>query len=107
MYRLCLTVTLEVTVGRLLDSLSVTQIVELLVQQLPVESIRMVEVNGMTLFVCHARCVVIVRVKRHYSHKVRRQSLNNFSHYRGFARAGSSGYTDDGYFVFIHSFNFY
>ena len=36
-----------------------------------------------------------------------RQSLNNFSHYRGFARAGSSCYTDDGYFVFIHSFNFY
>ena len=72
MYCLRQAVALEIRICRLLNSSTLSKFVHLLVQEFPVESIRMVEVDGMALFIGHACGIVVVRVERHNGYIVRR-----------------------------------
>ena len=50
----------DITIGGLLYRLASTQISELLVQKLPIECRRVVEVDLMTFFLGHLRGIVII-----------------------------------------------
>ena len=54
------TVAFDITIGGLLYRLASTQISELLVQKLPIECRRVVEVDPMTFFLGHLRGIVII-----------------------------------------------
>ena len=54
------TVAFDITIGGLLYRLASTQISELLVQKLPIECRRVVEVDLMTFFLGHLRGIVII-----------------------------------------------
>ena len=90
-----LTVTLDIGIGRLLDSLTILQFLNMLRQQLPVESIGMVEVNSLTLLSGHVGRIVIIRIEGHNSCTMRWQSLG-YSLYDGsLARTGTACYSND------------
>ena len=64
----------------------------MLYEQFPVESVRVVEVYGVTFLVSHVRGVIVVRVERHHGHMMRRQGLNYLLHHGGLAGARTPGY---------------
>lgn len=94
-YRLRQTVADKVAVSGLLDAFPLSQGLYLLGEQLPVESVGMVEVDATTLFWRHVRRVVIVRVLRYERHSVCGKRLENLLYDCCFARACASGDADD------------
>ena len=80
-----LTVALNIGICGLFDGFSLAQVVYLLDEKLPVESVRMVKIDGMALLVRHACGVVIVRVEWHHGYMMRRKSLHNFLYNGGLA----------------------
>lgn len=69
-------------------------------QQLPVESVGMVEINLMSFFVGHARRIIIIRIEWNYGYEMRWQDLYYFSYNGRFATASGTGNTDDCDFIF-------
>ena len=95
-------VALQIAVGGLFDGAPLTQVVDLFVEQFPVEGVGMVEVDGVAFLVGHVRRVVVVGVERHDGHIMGRQGLNNFLHDGGFAAAGPASDANDGGLVLKH-----
>ena len=95
------TVALYVGIGGLLDGPPLPQVVDLPMKQFPVESVGMVEIDGMTLLLGHVGRVVVIGVEWHYSHKVRREGLHDFPDHGRLAGAGASGNAYDSDFI-IH-----
>lgn len=56
----------DIRILGLLDSLSVLKHPDMLCQQLPVESIRVVEIDSFALLISHACRIVVIRVQRYY-----------------------------------------
>ena len=77
------TVTLYIGIGGLFDGLTVLEFLDLLRQQFPVESVRMIEVDLPTLLRCQICRIVIIRVEGHYRCTVRWQCLDNLFHHSG------------------------
>ena len=96
---LFLAVALYVAVGGLFDGLPTFQLRNLLVQQLPVESVGMVEVDLAALFGRHARGVVVIRVEWNHGHTMGRQRLDDFPDNGCFSGARSSSNSNDGHFL--------
>jgi hypothetical protein len=70
----------------LLHSLAIFELLNLLRQQLPVEDVRMVEVNLLTLLWCQIGGVVVIRVSRDDCCTRGRQLLGNALHDGSLAR---------------------
>ena len=86
MDRLRQTVGDHIRIGGLFDGLTVSQLLDLLRQQFPVESIRMVEVNLLPFLGCQIRRIIIIRIQRDNDCTVRRQRFGNTLHDGGLAR---------------------
>ena len=99
MHRLGQTVALQIGVSGLFDGTSLAQFVDMPYKEFPVESVGMVEVDGVSLLLGHVRRVVVIRVERHDGDMMRRQRLHNLPHYCGLAGTGSSGYSYNRYFI--------
>ena len=65
--------------------MTVAQLVYLFLQELPVEGIGMVEVDGLALLVGQPRRVVVIRVEGNDSCAMRWQHIGNLLHYGGLA----------------------
>ena len=102
MNRFLLAVTLQITVGRLLDCLTGTKVGKLLMKQLPIEGIWMIEVDGSTLFLCHVGCIIIIRIQRNNCHEMRRQSFHQSLDHGSLTASGTTSDTDHCYFIFCH-----
>ena len=72
-------------------------------EQLPVEGIRMVKVDGLALLVRQTRRIIIIRIQWHDGHVVGRQCFHDLLHYRCLAGACTAGYTDNCWFI-VHIF---
>ena len=77
MYRLLQAIGDEIRIGRLFNGLTTLEHLDMLSEQLPVEGIRMVEVDGLTLFVGHSRRIVVIRVQWYYCCTMRWQHAGN------------------------------
>ena len=88
-----------IRIGGLLNGLSLPQLVHLANEQLPVEGVGVVEVNGLALFVGECGGVVLIRVKRHNGYIVWRQRLDDFLYYCCLAGSCSAGDSNDGDFI--------
>ena len=78
-------VALDIGIGGLLYGMSRLELSDVLTQQLPVEGVGMVEIDGMALLFGHVTGIVIIRVERNHGHIMRRQSLGYLFHYGGLA----------------------
>ena len=106
MYCLCQAVALEIRICRLLNSSTLSKFVHLLVQEFPVESIRMVEVNGMAFLFRHVARIIVIGIQWHNSHIVRRQSLHDLLYHGSLARASTTSDSNDCNFIFVHDILF-
>ena len=99
-YMNCLrqTVGEYIRIGGLLDGLAIFQLLDLLRQQFPVEGIRMVEVNGLALFISQCRRIVVIRIQRNDGSTMGRQRLGNTFDDGGLARTRTACNTDDDHF---------
>ena len=90
-----LAVALYIRIGGLLNGLAILQHLDVLGQQLPVEGIGMVEVDGSALLGCQVRGVIIIRIEGNDRRTVWRQCLRDFPHDGGLARASATSYSND------------
>lgn len=86
--------------------MALPQFVDLLGEQLPVERIGMVEIDGLALVGRQDCGVIVVTVERNDGHIMRRKRLHNLLHDRGLSRPRAAGYADNGHFIF-HFFRFF
>ena len=94
-YRLGQSVADQVAVCGLLDALPLSQGLYLLGQELPVESVGMVEVDAFALLGCEVRRVVVVGILWNERYSVCGKRLENLLYDCCFARACASGDADD------------
>ena len=99
-----LTVAFQIGIGGLFHGDTVAQVVYLLYEQLPVEGVRMVEVDGTAFLFGEVGGVVVVGVERHHSHIVGRKGCGNLPYHCRFARTGASGDADYRHVV-VHSYS--
>lgn len=95
------TIADEVAVSGLLDALPFSQSLDLLGKKLPVEGVRMVEIDATTLFWSEMSGVVVVRVLRYERHSICRKRFDNLLYNCCFARACASGYADDIHIILV------
>src|SRR5579862_2060569 len=82
-------------IGGLVDRLAVGEALKMVVQQLPVERVRMIPVDGSPLFEREMREVLVIAVHVDGDHRSGPQRLADVLRHGGFSRAGATSDSND------------